>query len=354
MNSKANNFNPVRFLAVFVAIFALLLATATPLRIGAADLTNRSIMLGSSYASANTTHAYQFSTVTASDVGSIQFQYCSNSPLFSEPCTAPTGLNVMSAGIQSQTGITGFNVSGMSSASNLVITRSPQPQTPTTARYVFSNVINPAGPNDVTYVRITVYDGINTSGNIIDTGAVVFVTEERFSVELYVPPYLTFCVGVSVALNCSTTSGFLSNFGEFNPNAPTSVTSQFAAATNDLTGYNVFINGQTMTSGTNIIPALITQTASSPGQSQFGINLRANTSPSVGSNPQAGPVANAAPATSYNTQNQFRFVNGDRIAGSTRSTGFNRFTVSYLVNVSPNQPPGRYATTLNYTAVASF
>jgi hypothetical protein len=206
----------------------------------------------------------------------------------------------------------------------------------------------------VNYVKIRVFDNINGSGAIIDTGAVVFVVEDRFNIDAFVPPYLTFCSAVTVELDCSAVSGFLADFGELNEFATATATSQMSAATNDPSGYNIFINGTTMTSGANIIPALATQTGSVIGSSQFGINLRANTTPSVGVNPQAGPVANGSPTANYNTPNQFRFASGDTIASAPLSSGFNRYTVSYVVNVSEDQAPGIYATTLTYTAVASF
>jgi len=354
MSSKRNNFKQMRFLATFGLITTLLLAVLS-LPVSAADLTNRSITLGSSFASETTTHAFRFTTATAANVGSIQFQYCSNSPLFSEPCTPVPGLNLVSAGIFSQSGLTSFSVSGATTASNLIITRAPTAAAaPTIANFIFSNVVNPSTPDSVAYVRITVFDNINASGAVIDTGAVVFVVDDRFNIDAYVPPYLTFCMAVSVSIDCTSASGFLADFGEFSPNVASTVTTQMAAATNDPTGYNIFLNGQSMLSGSNIIPALATQTSSQPGQSQFGINLRANSNPSVGANPDAGPVASGAPAANYNNPNLFRFVSGERIAGSSISTGFNRYTVSYIVNVSSAQAPGFYATTLTYTAIASF
>jgi hypothetical protein len=354
MSSKRNSFKQIRFLATFVFIFMTLFSYLL-LPVSAADLTSRSITLGSSFASETTTHSFSFTTATSSNIGSIQFEYCSNSPLFVEPCTPVPGLNVTSAGIFSQSGLTGFSVSGATSASNLLITRAPQASVaPTSATFVFSNIVNPSTPDSVNYVRITVYDNINATGSVIDTGAVVFVVEDRFNVDAYVPPYLTFCIAVSVSLDCSTTSGFLINFGEFSTVSTSAVTTQMSAATNDPTGYNIFINGQSMVSGSNIIPALAVQSSSQVGQSQFGINLRSNSQPSVGANPDAGAVANGAPTPNYNTVNQFRFVSGDSVARSTSSTGFNRYTVSYIVNVSDDQAPGVYATTLTYTAVASF
>jgi hypothetical protein len=353
MSSKRNNINKIRFLATFVLITGIVLSFFNQ-QAYAADLTSRSIRLGSSFASEVTTHSYQFDTATASNIGSIQFQYCSNSPLFTEPCTPVPGLNLVSAGIFSQIGLTGFSVSGATAASNLIITRAPVAEVPITANFVFSNVVNPSTPDSVVYVRITVFDNINATGATIDTGAVVFVVDDRFNIDAYVPPYLTFCVGVTVSLNCSSASGFLIDFGEFSSLSTSAVTTQFAAATNDPSGYNVFVNGQTMLSGSNTIPALIVQTSNQPGTSQFGINLRSNTNPSVGANPESGAVASGAPTANYNTSNLFRFVSGESLARSTISTGFNRYTVSYIVNVSEDQKPGYYATTLTYTAVATF
>jgi hypothetical protein len=354
MSSKKIYLKKTYFLALFVFLFIYTLSYVL-LPASAADLIAKRILIGSSFPSENTTHTYNFTTVTPSLVGSVQFQYCSNSPLFSEPCTAPLGLNVMSAGIASQAGLTGFIVSGVSSASNLIITRTPVADAgATNASYVFSNIINPSTANAVFYVRITVLDNINATGNVIDTGAVVFVTEDNFSVDAFVPPYLTFCKGVAVSLDCSNSSGFLVDFGEFAPSRTSTVTTQMSAATNDPTGYNIFVSGSTLLSGSNIIPGLLTQSASAQGTSQFGINLRSNSSPSVGANPDAGSVASGSPRPNYNTPNTFRYVSGESVANASASTGFNRYTISYIVNVSADQRPGFYATTLTYTAIASF
>lgn len=318
----------------------------------AADLVNRSVTVSSSFPSEVVNHSFSLTTSTASNIGSIQFEYCSNSPLFVDPCVAPAGLNVATAGIFTQTGITGFSVSGASNANNLIITKAPVAELPVASTYVFSNITNPSTPNQVVYVRIATFDNINATGATIDTGAVVFVVDDRFDISAFVPPYMTFCVAVTVAINCSSVSGFLGDFGEFSENTTSTTTTQFAVATNDPVGYNTFLNGQTMTSGTNIIPGLGAQSSSITSTSQFGINLRQNNSPSVGSNVEG--IGTGIPTPNYNASNQFRFVDGDRIAGSNLSTDFNRYTISYIVNVSENQPPGVYATTITYTSIANF
>lgn len=343
-----------KLISLSTALVFILISMISPLinKAGAADLISRNITIGDSFPSVVTTHSFAFTTATGSNVGSVQFEYCTNSPFVGTPCTAPAGLNVTSAGIVTQTGISGFSVSGISTNNNLVLTRAPAFSAPVSANYVFSNVVNPSTSNQTIYVRISTYDNINMTGSRIDNGSVVFVVDDRFNIDLYVPPYMTFCVAVNVAINCSSTTGFLSNFGEFSEFSPTTATSQFSVATNDPSGYNTFINGQTMTSGTNIIPPLAILSNSSPGTSQFGINLRANNSPSVGANPDGS--GGGAVSANYNVQNQFRFVDGERIAGSATTTDHNRYTVSYLINVSDTQAPGVYATTLTYTSIASF
>jgi hypothetical protein len=107
-----------------------------------------------------------------------------------------------------------------------------------------------------------------------------------------------------------------------------------------------------MTSGNNIINPLSPGGASLVGTSQFGLNLRANNSPTVGIDP-FGPGSSAA-TVGYNTPNVFRFISGEAITNSPTSTDFKIFTASYIVNVPPDQTPGIYATTMTFTAIASF
>lgn len=347
---KNTSYKLIRLSTALVFIFIII--TQYTVRVQAEDLTSRSVSIGSSFPSEVTTHSYKFTTFTPSNIGSVEFEYCTNDPFVGTPCTAPAGLNVSSLSITSQLGINGFSVSGLTVNNKIVLTRAPIFQASTAATYVFSNIVNPSISNETVYVRISVFDGSDLTGTRVDSGSVVFVVDDRFNIDLYVPPYMTFCVAVNVALDCSSTSGFLSNFGEFSEFTPSAATSQFSVATNDPTGYNTFINGQTMTSGTNIIPALIINTASVPGTSQFGINLRSNTNPSVGSNTEGSGTG--TPSPNYNSQNLYRFVNGEKIAGSTITTRYNRYTVTYLVNVSKTQAPGVYATTFTYTSIASF
>lgn len=353
MNNRRIKIRGLSTALVFILFLSILPFVGIP-QARAAELNNRSIFIQSSFASEVTNHDYLFQTAGPSTVGSVGFLYCSNSPLHEDPCTAPAGLDVSGASIDSQSGFTGFGVSVATTANDLILTRAPALEPATPVGFSLGNIQNPSGPNQTYYVRISVFDNVDGGGTRVDRGSVAFVVEDRYDVTAYVPPYMTFCVAVTVALDCSTIAGFLADFGEFSEISPTTATTQFSVATNDPSGYNTFITGQTMTSGVNIIPALSTTSASSSGTSQFGLNLRNNSVPNVGADPQAGAVASGVPDPDYNTPNLFRFVDGDRLAYSPNSTGFNRYTVSYIVNINPAQAPGIYATTLSFTSVASF
>ncbi len=140
--------------------------------------------------------------------------------------------------------------------------------------------------------------------------------------------------------------------GELAPSRTATATSQFAAYTNDGSGYAVAMTGVTMTSGNNVIPPLASPQPSLRGVSQFGMNLRANSNPNVGLDPIGAGTGKAQ--AGYNIPNQFKFVPGDTIVISSLPTQSNIFTASYMVNVSAAQNPGVYSSTITYIATAQF
>lgn len=319
----------------------------------AASMTPRSVTIGSSLPSEVTYHNFRFTTLTGGFISSIVFEYCSNLPFYGTPCTTPLGLDVDNSILTTQSGITGFSISAPdTTASRIVLTKAPAMSAPVLAEYRFDNITNQSTTNQTIFVRISTHGSADGTGPQIDEGAVAYATVEGVGVGGYVPPYLTFCVGVNVALNCSTADGSLLNFGELSESTSSTVSSQFAGATNDSSGYAVYITGGTMTSGNEIIPPLTNNAQSQIGTSQFGINLVGNNNPSAGSSVEG--TGTSIPATGYDVVNSFRYNTGERIAGTTLPTNPNRFTITYLVNVSADQPPGVYASSFTYTAVASF
>ncbi len=319
----------------------------------AQQLPSRSITISSSIASATVVQTLQFSFASTSTVGSVEFEYCDNSPLLSVPCNPPAGLSLSSASLTSQTGNTGFSIDGThSTATALVLTRPAANAAAVPSTYTLTNVRNPSATNQTFFVRLQTFASTDASGPATDTGAVAFATLGNFSVGAFVPPFLKLCVAVLVAPDCSSTSGTSIDLGDLSSRSPKTAVSQFVAATNDTFGYSVFFLGTTMTSGINAIPALASPAASQPGQSQFGINLRRNSDPDIGSDPTGN--GSAQPTADYNTPNRFTLVPGATLASSPTPSDYNVMTVSYVVNVATSQPAGVYTTTASYLGIATF
>lgn len=99
-----------------------------------------------------------------------------------------------------------------------------------------------------------------------------------------------------------------------------------------------------------MLTALSTPSASSPGTEQFGINLVSNTvgcgaPTNFGANPIQIPdntYSFGTVASGYNTCGLFKYVKGDTVAQSTKSSGETDYTISYLFNISNVTAAGEY------------
>lgn len=315
-------------------------------------LDNRSLLLGTSVASAITTYSFQFDLTVGGNLGSIQFEFCSNDPLPLTPCTPPAGFDISSATLVGQTGETGFSIDPSVTANDLLLTRVPAAAVPQTVSYTFDLVQNPSAAASY-YVRLMTFATADGSGSTTEEAGLAFAITDDFNVTAFVPPYLTFCAGITItSSDCSNSSGSLIDFGILDANQVSSATSQVNGATNGVGGLAISIIGTTMTSGIHTIDALSMRDTSDPGTNQFGINLRDNSNPNNGINP-SGP-GTVVPVGDYNIPNEFAFNNGDQIANSPLSTDFSKLTVTYIVNVDPNQDPGAYTSTITYVATATF
>jgi hypothetical protein len=341
-----------RVLAIVVLI-SLLSLSVVMRGVSAQQLNDRSILISTAVPSATATHSYQFTYFSTVLTGSVIFEYCQNSPVFNEICDPPPGLDVSAATLNGQSGNLGYSFDGADSTANkIVLSRPAVAAVAVASTYTFGNVTNPSTPGHSEFVRISTHANSDGSGPVIDNGGVAFYTVSPFTIGANVPTFLKLCVAIAVTPDCSSISGDQINLGTLTSNAPKAAQSQFAIGTNSLTGYITYVLGTTMTSGTDTITALSSPTPSFPGNGQFGINLRANSNPSVGDDPSG--AGTGAVSGNYNTPNFFMFSSGDPIVSSSQPTEYNRLTVSYLVNVGQSQPSGVYASTFSYVAVANF
>ncbi len=321
-------------------------------QVDALELDNRSLRIDDPKVSLTTIHTFDFDITSITDVGSIAFEYCSNSPLESEPCIASSGFDISAASLNSQTGETGFGIHVNTVANRMVLTRVPVAPVPGPVQYIFGNVINPDTVGSH-YVRIYTYATDDGTGPTTDFGGLAFSVNEPLSVAAYVPPVLRFCVAVTIpGADCSSAVGNNLDFGILDENVTSFGTTQMMAATNGVGGYNISLDGTTMTSGNNEIASMPSAAISRTGTQQFGLNLRNNGNPNVGANPSG--VGTGSPSPGYSSPNRFQFNRGDIVASSSLSTEYNKYTSSYIVNIHPDQPAGQYSTTLTYIAFASF
>ncbi len=188
------------------------------------------------------------------------------------------------------------------------------------------------------------YRNENTAGEIATgiSSSISYKMSAGYQAMWDYPPGLAFVISDNTA-----DLGILSIIG-----ASTDTTS-FSVSTNAVGGYVVCISGDTLTLnvGGHDIDALTGQTASSPGTEQFGINLVANSNPSVGANPSGG---RGVAASDYDTANQFKYVSGDTIASADIYSQNTDFIISYLGNMSNATAAGNYRTNLTLIATAKF
>lgn len=356
------------------------------------QITTRSITLqpvgavGGSTPGGVVNHYFQFTlpSVGNQNVGSISFLYCTTAadPTGGSACVAPTGMTVTGGTLGAQTGVTGFsgtfggtytnNDAGATPRVNgYYITRTAASVTAgTTATFVVQNITNPTTVSDGTnsgtfFVRINTYASTDATGSPIDSGTVAASTANQIQLSGIMPESLIFCAGETVTANCTAVTNGLIRFNQlFGPTTTAYATSQMAASTNAPSGYIITVRGPTLTSGGNTIPAIgAAAAASSIGNGQFGLNLMNNATPDVGADVTPSPdgtnlrgqaKAGFATADSY----KFDTAATDTVAASDFSsagpTNSQVYTVSYIVNVSGNQAPGTYTTTLTYVCTPTF
>ena len=318
----------------------------------AAEMGARSLELSDTTAGANAvTYNMSFQLTTPGTLGSVEFEFCSNSTLPADPCTAPVGMNASNAVFTQESGISGFTISS-ATANNILISRPPSAIGAVAATATFDNITNPTNAGSY-YLRVLTYPTQDGSGPFTDNGGMAVAVTSPINVQVQVPPYLYFCTGNTISgIDCTTATGDFIELGQLLPTQTSSGESQMVVATNAKNGYSITVTGSTLTSGNNTIPPLTIDTPSQVGVSQFGINLRANSGPSVGADP-TGP-GGGLPTVNYNQPNLYHYSNGDIVAINNSVEDGRKYTVSYVTNISKSQAAGIYASTFTYVATGNF
>src|SRR6266542_5377385 len=122
-------------------------------------------------------------------------------------------------------------------------------------------------------------------------------------------------------------------------------------------GYIVTAKGaapSTTNGASHTLASMSSAAGSSPGTEQFGLNLVANSNPSIGLDPVQVPDSTfsfGSAASDYASTNLFKFLDGDTIAFSSKSSGRTNYSMSIIDNISRHTPAGQYGGTLNLQVI---
>jgi len=335
-------------LALFLVLFIFISPAQAAMR-----FQERSVYINSATPSALTDYTVSFRYMSPQAVGSVDMLFCID-PIPYHPCVKPAGLDVSNAQLSDQSGETGYTISEQS-ANHIVLTRAPEViTTGGLSSYKFDNIVNPIDTSQAFSIRLRSHATINGTGPQIDFGSVRAQITDSIVIETQVPPMLIFCVAEQVTENCvSTNENYYTDMGELAPDSTLVAQSQMAVGTNATAGFAITANGGEPSAGTNIIDAATEPTESIQGINQFGINLVANDTPTVGGDPE-GSWTNAVPTNDYGQPNQYKYVSGDVVAFSPNVSLMKKFTVSYILNSDENLRAGVYSTTITYIASGRF
>lgn len=367
-------------------------------------VTSREIKMSSSAAGAtDVTYDVSFVTATAASLGGMVIEFCANSPIIGDTCTAPTGFNTnrTTLALANQTGVTDWVIDTVdSTATQLTFTR--------TAAAVAAGVTisldlggagasdgitNPTTANQTFYARILTFTTAagaqaytatapGAQPPLVNAGGIAMSTASQITVTAKVQERLTFCVYTSAAnyADCSAVSGSAVTLGDTNgvlSDAGPFVdkNAKYNVSTNASNNVTIRAKGATLTSGSFTINQIgATAAASAAGTEQFGICTYRDAGGGTTGLTPAIPYDNGSCSATTQTAGtatpggagtaQFAFDTstagdnltttfGDTIATKTpgaQSTG----VLVFIGNISTTTEPGIYTATLTFIATGNY
>ena len=377
----------------------LLLASLLPAFIqqkaGAYNLvTSRKITMSSSVnGDTGVTYDVQFTVGSSHTIGSVAVQFCSQSPIVGDTCTAPTGFDVDSA-----TEATGANDTvgdytkdATETVANRFVAAVDAPAANTNADIVnitLSNVTNPTTTNTSFYARLYTYTSADGTGSEVDAGGVALSTAAQITVTSKVQERLVFCVFTTGAGNdCSGKSGTAVTLGDTNGVLdPAGVyvdkNAKFAITTNATSDAVVRLKGSTLyrnadtscASAVNCITEFSgTPNGSTPGSEEFGLCVYESAGSGLvedavydgGAGAECSGTSQTAGTGSTGGDNSAEFALDTSAVTGTRSTygdtlatkpagSYSTGNLVFAGNISNITEAGIYATTFTFIATGTY
>jgi hypothetical protein len=341
----------------------------------------------------------------ATTVKSVAVDFCGNTPIVGDSCTATVGTSTPSLGSATITTTGGSGIGNLTggpwtatvtnSGRTLTIASSTGMTMNTGTSYYFTInlVTNPTNlgtfysrvltfPNDATSNYAGGYTATNTGTNIpTDAGGIALSTANQITITAKVQERIVFCVYTTgTGNNCTGKSGTDITLGDANGvldpvGAYVDKSAMYTVSTNASQGVNIRVKGTTLTSGSNTITANTSPATSVPGSEQFGLctyesasvsgGLSANAKYDGGTGTECSGTSQTAGTATPGGDNSADFTfdtngtngttstYGDVIA--TKSAGdFSTGTLVFIGNVGNSTEAGIYKTTLTFIATGTY
>ena len=387
---------------IFVAsFFAAIVGGVLPGSVSAGQVTNRSITMSSSAASATSvTYTVAFTPATSETHPDLIINFCNSAtdPIPGDTCSGTAGTDVPDLSSVPSSCATGWTCTAVDSNRSLKLTTSSNSFTSGTPTSIAITGVTNMSTVGGFYGRILVYATGGTSGYVSPTspgsyqdyGGIALSTAANISITSKVFETLSYCVfqsscGTAPALTLGdATTGALSS-----TNAYVNNNAQYTIATNAASGAAVAMRGTTLcrsatpancnTGAASVYTitsigttsGFTTSAISSVGSEQFG--MCADTTGASGGlaaqPPYDDPTASAChtglSTGIYSGSSQFGFDDNTASGGSNNASGSTLLqstgpissytgTFAFLGNISTTTEPGIYTTSLNTVATGMF
>lgn len=321
----------------------------------------RKVTISDSRAAATgVTYDYAFTVANTTAIKQIDFKFCTQAGVWTDTCTAPTGLDASSA-TRSSDNITGTGRTDSSPAANsfrTVIT-SASTQSPSAVTFSIAGMVNPSTTNTTFYARVITWSDTGTTE--IDEGEMAFATLTTTSIAVTATVLENFTFTVAGVNSGGTVNGATTNittaantipFGTLAVGTPNIGAHDVTVSTNAGSGYTVTtktLTNASMISGSNDIDPF-TGSYASPA------TWSAPTSTTANSN--TGFWGYTTEDTDYSNFQSNKWAGTETTARAivTNATGASSQTtrIGWQAQVDSIQPAGSYTATEVLVATPTY
>lgn len=199
-------------LTAFALLLSLALPGLVPVLASAAQVTNRSIALSNSAAGATgVSYDVNFTVGGSGAAGAYMIEFCNDSPVIGQTCTAPSGFSATSVATS-----TGSTTVQSPAANRVVVTQTVTNSS--SPNVVLTGIANPSSAGTM-YARIVTYDteahalaydDTNLGTGAVDEGGVAIGITNQIGVTAAVRETMTFCVAsATITADCANASSNL-------------------------------------------------------------------------------------------------------------------------------------------------